>query len=48
MPAGGEGRIRIIKTYKDPKSYFRDGDAIVFDRPLGIKRNAVVLPAATS
>jgi hypothetical protein len=45
VPAGGEGRIRIIKTYKDPKSYFRDGDVLVFDRPLGIKRNAVVLPA---
>src|SRR5262245_32572763 len=44
VPQGGEGRIRIIKTYKDPKSYYRDGDAIVFDRPLGIKRNAVVLP----
>jgi len=44
VPQGGEGRIRIIKTYKDPKSYFREGDAIVFDRPLGIKRNAVVLP----
>jgi hypothetical protein len=44
VPAGGEGRIRIIKTYKDPKSYYRDGSAIVFDRPLGIKRNAVVLP----
>jgi hypothetical protein len=44
VPAGGEGRIRIIKTYKDPKSYFRDGSAIVFDRPLGIKRNAVILP----
>jgi hypothetical protein len=44
VPSGGEGRIRIIKTYKDPKSYFRDGSAIVFDRPLGIKRNAVVLP----
>jgi hypothetical protein len=41
---GGEGRIRIIKTYKDPKSYFRDGSAIVFDRPLGVTRNAVVLP----
>ena len=26
VPQGGEGRIRIIKTYKDPKSYFRDGD----------------------
>jgi hypothetical protein len=45
VPDGGGGRIRIIKTYKDPKSYFSDGDAIVFDRPLGIKRNAVVLPA---
>ncbi len=44
VPQGGEGRIRIIKTYKDPKSYFLDGTAIVFDRPLGIKRNAVVLP----
>jgi hypothetical protein len=44
VPQGGEGRIRIIKTYKDPKSYFRDGSAIVFDRPLGIKRNSVVLP----
>jgi hypothetical protein len=44
VPPGGEGRIRIIKTYKDPKSYYRDGSAIVFDRPLGIKRNAVVLP----
>ena len=45
VPQGGEGRIRIIKTYKDPKSYYRDGGAIVFDRPLGIKRNAVVLPS---
>jgi len=45
VPEGGEARIRIIKTYKDPKSYFRDGDSIVFDRPLGIRRNAVVLPA---
>ena len=44
VPEGGEQRIRIIKTYKDPKSYFKDGDTIVFDRPLGIKRNAVVLP----
>ena len=44
VPEGGEARIRIIKTYKDPKSYFKDGDTIVFDRALGIKRNAVVLP----
>ena len=45
VPADGGARIRIIKTYKDPKSYYKDGDVIVFDRPLGIKRNAVVLPA---
>lgn len=45
VPEGGEARLRIIKTYKDPKSYRRDGDAIVFDRPLGISRNSIVLPA---
>jgi hypothetical protein len=44
VPDGGEARIRILKTYKDGKSYFREGDAIVFNRSLGIKRNAVVLP----
>ena len=44
-PDGGQGRVRIVKTYKDPKSYFRQGVAIVFDRPLGIRRNSVVLPA---
>jgi hypothetical protein len=44
VPQGGEARIRIIKTYKDPKSYRREGEALVFDRPLGIKRNAVILP----
>jgi hypothetical protein len=44
-PDGGQARIRIVKTYQDAKSYFRQGDAIVFDRPLGIRRNAVVLPA---
>lgn len=45
VPKGGEGRVLIDKTYKDAKSYYRDGDPIVFDRSLGIKRNAVVLPA---
>lgn len=44
-PSGGEGRILIDKTYEDRKSYHQDGDLIVFDRPLGIDRNAVVLPA---
>ncbi len=45
VPEGGEARVRIIKTYRDPKTYRRDGDAIVFDRPLGIARNTIVLPA---
>lgn len=42
---GGEARVLIDKTYEDAKSYFVDGNAIVFNRSLGIKRNAVVLPA---
>jgi len=42
---GGQARLRIVKTYKDPKSYYREGDAIVFNRGLGIRRNAVVLPS---
>ena len=46
VPAdGGEARVLIDKTYEDAKSYFLDGNMIVFNRPLGIKRNAVVLPA---
>ncbi len=44
VPPEGQGRILIVKTYKDAKSYYRDGDAIVFNRGLGIKRNSVVLP----
>jgi len=45
VPEGGEARIRIIKTYEDPESYWVDGDTVVFDRGLGIRANAVVLPA---
>ena len=45
VPEHGETRLRIDKTYKDAKSYYREGDLIVFNRGLGIKRNAVVLPA---
>jgi len=44
VPAGGEIRLRIDKTYTDPKSYYQEGDAIVFDRGLGIPRDAVVMP----
>jgi hypothetical protein len=48
VPSGGETRLRIEKTYRDAKSYYREGGLIVFNRGLGIKRNAVVLPAVTN
>jgi len=41
----GEYRLAIIKTYKDDKSYYTEGDQVVFKRPLGIPRDSVVLPA---
>jgi hypothetical protein len=44
VPAGGEYRLAIIKTYKDDKSYYSEGDRIVFKRPLGIPRDSIVLP----
>jgi hypothetical protein len=44
VPANGQARLVILKTYEDKKSYFVDGDTIIFDRPLGIRRNKVVLP----
>ena len=43
-PDGGEARVLIDKTYEDAKSYYVEGETLVFNRPLGIKRNAVVLP----
>jgi len=42
--AGSEYRIFIDKTYQDPKTYFTKDDRIVFERTLGVKRNAIVLP----
>ena len=46
VPQGGGGRIRIDKTYADPKSYrVEPGGVIAFSRSLGIRRNTVVLPA---
>lgn len=44
VPADGGARLLIDKTYEDAKSYHTDGETIVFDRSLGIKRNTVVLP----
>jgi hypothetical protein len=45
VPQDGLVRLFIEKTYRDPKSYFLEGDTIVFARSLGVRRNAVVLPA---
>jgi hypothetical protein len=45
VPSEGQARLLILKTYKDAKSYFREGDGIVFKRGLGIPRNSVVMPA---
>ncbi len=45
VPKDGETRIRILKTYTDAASYFVDKDGrLIFTRPLGIKRNVVLLP----
>lgn len=45
VPPQGQARLLILKTYKDPKSYYREGETIVFNRPLSIPRNKVILPA---
>jgi hypothetical protein len=45
VPSDGQARLLILKTYKDAKSYYREGDTIVFNRSLSIPRNSVVLPA---
>ena len=44
VPKNGETRIRIVKTYTDAASYFVKDGQMVFARPLGIKRNVVLLP----
>ncbi|MBA2304231.1 MAG: hypothetical protein H0W08_16590 [Acidobacteria bacterium] len=44
VPEGGEGRVKIPKIYKDDKSYYTEGDIVLFKRSLGIARNSVVLP----
>ena len=45
VPKDGEFRLRILKTYKDAKSYYQKDDRIVFERSLSIKRNIILLPA---
>jgi len=44
VPKGGETRLRIFKTYTDAASYGLKDGQLLFERPLGIKRNVVVLP----
>jgi hypothetical protein len=44
VPLHGQGRVIIVKTYQDAKSYYLEGNTLVFNRPLGVKRNKVVLP----
>lgn len=45
VPDNGEYRLRILKTYKDPKSYYTNSNDVVFERSLGVKRNVILLPA---
>jgi hypothetical protein len=45
VPEEGGVRLRIDKTYEDAASYRVEGDRLVFERALGVERNAVVLPA---
>ena len=42
---GATNRIRRMETYVDPKSYYLDGDELVWDRTFGRLRNTVVLPS---
>src|SRR6266852_6730154 len=45
IKAGETNRIRLKETYADPKSYYTDGEELVWDRSFGRLRNTVVLPA---
>ncbi|PYQ53269.1 MAG: hypothetical protein DMF59_02330 [Acidobacteria bacterium] len=44
VPKGGETRIRILKTYTDAASYYLKDGQLIFDRPLGVKRNVILMP----
>ena len=44
LASGTTNRIRLKETYADPKSYYLDGDELVWDRSFGRLRNTVVLP----
>jgi len=44
LDPGTTNRIRLMETYADPKSYYLDGEELVWDRTFGRLRNTVVLP----
>ena len=44
LAPGTTNRIRLMETYADPKSYYLDGEELVWDRSFGRLRNTVVLP----
>jgi hypothetical protein len=44
LAAGETNRIRLKETYTDAKSYYSEGEEIVWDRTFGRLRNTVVLP----
>ncbi len=41
---GATTRLRLKETYTDAKSYYLEGDELVWDRALGRLRNTLVLP----
>ena len=41
---GSTTRLRLKETYTDSKSYYLDGEELVWDRAFGRLRNTVVLP----
>src|SRR6266700_3082811 len=44
LAPGSTNRIRLKEAYADPKSYYLDGDELVWARSFGRLRNTVVLP----
>ena len=45
LAEGATNRVRLKETYTDSKSYYVDGEELVWDRSFGRLRNTVVLPA---
>jgi hypothetical protein len=48
VPEGGVGRVLILKTYKDARTYIMHGDDIVWVRGLSAQRFSVILPKGFS